>query len=1319
MSENTNNKQQDNFLYETAEKKSALSGNECGVCKRKGFPLFLVRKAIIRKDYKVSGWSENIASLGSREPKNKLSNYSYAYRTLRTGYVYILLTRTKAGTEKGQEVGSKEFLGYEITPSGVFRHKSIDEMQEKFVKELPVSCTSQNHNIPGLFVHIDTEVYGGEAYVAYSRRAWSKDVRKQYETEPAGSKKLKRFSKINLDQKNSPADLSSEGRSFAFSDLSGGSKKLMELLLSQEQVTYHFYQDEEKSTQEKNKSTNNFATIHQFNSLKADSGLVDLEVTRLQSTGDAYQVSSVAALVVEDTFGVAEELSYQRQLMIKPIAMAIVEAESIFTTSMQSIYDKALEGNTQIDNVLKEDIDDYRKQHPEESQIMYDEDYKEGDINERKYGMSPSGTYVTMTNVKIGERSFLDKNYLRKSSGPYSYFNEKNLHLRKILTYIDNYKLERKTYLESTVGDYTHTQYGMIVEGSKLAMYVPPGHIEVPMTALEIAAEKAKFNPGECYDVKRYKKPDTAAANVNQQLNKEWSRLEKRLSTSRISDFRKQDKAMYDKLIKDIHDFSVDYFTYTTWLLGSSDGSSKSTFAPDPGSYNDVPFWNIECETNCSNNHIGYVMDLIQIMDFTSLGNIKLDYQFGVWDVLLRDKSTLYYHLFKGSAEAKEQKSSFWNMLLELRQKQSEEKKRVISTKEVISIIEKTHNGKLDIQFTAEKGQHLVNLYELLIAKASAGVSQKYHDDKMIGLELFRVHIMEAMMALNGTETCTVEATVNIRDAAAIARCYALNSVVFVDSSTGEQTDRNTSILPAIPTLTEADSAATVTLQLVSVGENIDELYNTFKPLILNSSGGINSASEFRTALRELNDKKGFLQLGSLTTAPDLSAMSNNTVRTIVTDNAKASFFTAASLISELASYNENKEKLAAVTGLGQTERDEISRSLEISFATIVATSVKLIDSTVKSLGMSFHMLMAGTPQLTSAMQSAAKALYFSGNISVITASGVLAIVGIIEGVTNLSKSRKMLAAGENKLGYVYCIGGGLQIFSSSILLLQSLGIIGVMGIFGGILLALGIIAGIAALLLFWVFSDDSDNWEAIELWLNRCLFGNWEHKEKGSPYPLTKIGMANALNDYFVARMGMKSVLNIEKESSLIGSSDIATDKQAEIEAMSDEEIEAAYRRIPNADDSTLGVPTSSQRAVILASERQGISGDSRALYINMSLPGYDIDLSDFKGTIRVLNIQTQQSMVLTINKDSNFPIIDSQGKLSSFSVRKNNELIESEEYSYHDQLRNMFIIYYKIGEFTGDHEICCQTQYWITKKENGKDSNPLICTYSYKAEV
>ncbi|WP_430876178.1 toxin VasX [Gilliamella sp. G0441] len=163
---------EDRIIYAEATKygkdsQSALANGGCGVCERKGFPIFLVRKAPINKNFNLAQiMGETIELLkDNREPPIGLVSHKYVYRTLRVGYVYILLKHKTNGWE---------FLGYEVTPSGVFRHKTITDLKERNINEIPKACTKGgNHHIPGSFINIDTTIYEGEAYIAYTRRAWS------------------------------------------------------------------------------------------------------------------------------------------------------------------------------------------------------------------------------------------------------------------------------------------------------------------------------------------------------------------------------------------------------------------------------------------------------------------------------------------------------------------------------------------------------------------------------------------------------------------------------------------------------------------------------------------------------------------------------------------------------------------------------------------------------------------------------------------------------------------------------------------------------------------------------------------------------------------------------------------------------------------------------------------------------------------------------------------------------------------------------------------------------------------------------------------
>ena len=67
---------------------------------------------------------------------------------------------------------------------------------------------------------------------------------------------------------------------------------------------------------------------------------------------------------------------------------------------------------------------------------------------------------------------------------------------------------------------------------------------------------------------------------------------------------------------------------YLFWLSGYQ---YWSKYTHDKMSqFNDCKFWLIECDTNCSNNHVGYLSDFLAIIDFTCIGGVTNPIQISI-----------------------------------------------------------------------------------------------------------------------------------------------------------------------------------------------------------------------------------------------------------------------------------------------------------------------------------------------------------------------------------------------------------------------------------------------------------------------------------------------------------------------------------------------------------------------------------------------------------------------------------------------------------------------------------------------------------------
>ncbi|MCX8588155.1 toxin VasX, partial [Gilliamella sp. B3801] len=679
---------EDRIIYAEANKdgkdsRSALANGGCGVCERQGFPIFLVRKAPISKNFNLAQkMGETIKLLeDNREPPIDLVTHKYVYRTLRVGYVYILVKHKTKGWE---------FLGYEVTPSGVFRHKTITDLKERNIKEIPESCTKDgNHHIPGSFINIDTSIYEGEAYIAYTRRAWSQgknstiekylklmnessitievpsrkrsssttgdsSTKEHFEIDIRLEKAIKRFTKINLNQEayKDPSKLTDGGkRSFEFQKLKSDNS-LLELAADPRFIITH---DGKKRLL----SSKNFITAHKFNSLRdrsnannkeflATSFVLDAQIEKLEQTRE-YKVPVV---VLEDTFGIAEELSLQRQLRIEPIAQLVIKSEEIYNQKIDEHFNKIL-GSKRVDIPSHEDENDENvnqpKNTPNSNNIMISQDYN----------------YYYNATLAAGVNA--------------DYFREKTLHKRKTLSLINEYRnqikaIELSKAREELEYDYiSESRIGINRQTSvwpKTEYLLSKGYFEVPMTAEEkinhlkkINKKDGFFKKAEYFDVKAFKHNSIingrAELDALMRTSKHLEKYEKLLKPGAETQFTNLEKNRYNAIISSINHFSQDYLYYLLWLLGFP---FLSKHTPDKMSqFNDCKFWLIECDTNCSNNHVGYLSDFLAIIDFTCIGGVTNPIQIALWENLINYDDGIFYHLLDGRS------NSFWELIIKKR----------------------------------------------------------------------------------------------------------------------------------------------------------------------------------------------------------------------------------------------------------------------------------------------------------------------------------------------------------------------------------------------------------------------------------------------------------------------------------------------------------------------------------------------------------------------------------------------------------------------------------------------------------------------------
>ena len=450
------------LVNEANKKALVLSNGQCGVCQRKGFPIFLVRKSIIPIKFKKSiNWSQGMVSLGDREPEETLLEYQYVYRTLREGYVYILCNPIG-----NQDDNKLEIMVYEVTYSGAMRLREFRDVKGSRPKEIPLSCIQDNHNIKGMFITIDNRVYD-KAWVAYSSVRWKLATVKHYRENK--EERLQRFSEVDLTQTKA-SELSTQERSFAFNDFVFKKRHLLEMECDDTSVLDYF-EEKGRNIPEKKKSPlkgktdkptsfidsvrqgifnekgfsllkfinlsaeaiadafqEKFFTASHFNSLSSKEA--EKAIIKTVSDYESYYNYSteVSALVVEDSMGLAEELSIQRRQKLAPV----VEGFMNQTTPKGDQQKEAKE----FDKLVRSSTHD----------LIYD--------SERIVTQNPLATAMQARNGRDKLAEFFQEEKTLIKSYPIKYFDPEIAYARRQYQQIEQYKaLIRSPVAKSDVNE--------------------------------------------------------------------------------------------------------------------------------------------------------------------------------------------------------------------------------------------------------------------------------------------------------------------------------------------------------------------------------------------------------------------------------------------------------------------------------------------------------------------------------------------------------------------------------------------------------------------------------------------------------------------------------------------------------------------------------------------------------------------------------------------------------------------------------------------------------------------------------------------------
>jgi hypothetical protein len=1409
---------EDKIIYAEAGKdgkdsNSPLANGGCGVCERLGFPIFLVRKAPVSKQYSPAQKMGSTVSLRekNREPEvEELATHQYVYRTLRVGYVYILVKHKKKGWE---------FLGYEVTPSGVFRHKTITDLKERNVKEIPKKCTEEgNHHIPGSFISIDTSVYEGDAYIAYTRRAWSQgknstiekylklmndssitiDVpskKEQSESEQCEHNQktikletaLKRFTKIELKKEayQDPKQLTQGGKlSFSFKDLQTNNL-LLELAADPNTIIHNDSETNEKGN-ELIENSNVFITAHKFNSLRDrevgnkdsyqnEASELTKQITRLETE----RRCKVPVVVIEDPFGIAEELSLQRQLKIEPIAQMIIQSEEIYMNKVNKHYQKLLDSNKRLDQKVKANING---QVLEQSSNLMD------DINSNT---GSKDYYSVLTSAVI----------------PQKYFDEERLHKRKTLSLINAYrnqivssemeKVRNKFYYDDIYTYHVHGENGTTRFNEQI--YSPEnGYEAIPMSPEEKKKHvdqknKNSYGTSIIYnDTRKFKNTNKALQQAKEKIEKELAKYNSLLDTGEEGAFLAEEKKDYDKFVKLMAEHSQDYFYYLTWLFGFQ-GCSK--YAPKAiTEYNDCEFWLIECDTNASNNHVGYLTDFLKLIDFTCLGGVKTEEQSAIWDILLNNVDSLFYHLIDG------QKDSFWELVLKKRleimsdelseydsfqpqltnkkedeikqylqqqreKEQAAQQRRIQQTKTILQELEENQGeGKLSDTYFYEKGELMLSLYTMLMSRLMAGLAnypwaqddknqksknnqdsqpekeQSQQEKANLGEqsekeqsqqkkakldeqpEATRKKVMPLMIRSNMVIYGNLTLYFLLKEVPAVQFNAMLSYFESIETSGSKTSYGDYTVTSSNQDAHFNWAMASTSADYVEMAFNIAEVA-TNKEIL---ASGKTFFENIKKVINQLQAEKK-IEFSVITSVFKegainvLNKVKSEYCDSLMSDIKNAKFKTPATigekathsakmalasfqLVVGIFQYCDNLNRLKDLS-LNQSLRFEIERDLQFSFCKLTANLSGIIKDVLQVFGKSLSEIFKDTKIFKTFLSKLGNNM-LKTTVAVSGALGaVTSFISILEGIFWIQKYSSRGGA----IGTAYTIAGGLQIFSGVVFLMKSVGILSaIAGPGAPILLILAVVASVAVLIITTIFKDETDDWNKMQIWFNYCLFGLNKPSDKGTKYEANFDSMAMAINDYLVALSGFYAVVHLRSDGDIY-----YIDDMRELEQF--EEIMRSVAE-KGGEDAMI---------MMTDSPRSMFKKYCKEIFLSIGLPNYDYGVSDYEGTLRLYNYQSQEIVTLNIHNGKEYPKLEfGKDSPSDLLIKRKDplqpvtdkELLKQSKVGIEEfyeeavdedgQDLGYFKIYYKAGECSFlAKKIYLQILYW-PKGRKGKNS-------------
>ncbi|HFK4762016.1 TPA: T6SS effector BTH_I2691 family protein [Citrobacter farmeri] len=280
-----------------ASQQAATVPSGCKACKREGIAIYPLRVAAVPQPLVNTGWQPAVPP---QDTELTGGEFKYALRTLRQGYVYVLLDKSI-------------WQAYQVTVEGFLRQFNAYEMPEsEKVDSLSPACLTQNHDVLASFINIDPNY--SQAMVGFSSDPWCKTVLDEYKS---GKRPATRFTQVTVS--DGIATIEGAGRSLT----------LDPTLSALKSNALEFASESFPSVVGKDADPDGAHGFHPRMEKNKQTALGN-KIAQLQQQYGA----PVNAIVLDDTVGVVQEINHGR--------LDVVQALAAYTSEKSNIHQKTI-----------------------------------------------------------------------------------------------------------------------------------------------------------------------------------------------------------------------------------------------------------------------------------------------------------------------------------------------------------------------------------------------------------------------------------------------------------------------------------------------------------------------------------------------------------------------------------------------------------------------------------------------------------------------------------------------------------------------------------------------------------------------------------------------------------------------------------------------------------------------------------------------------------------------------------------------------------------------------------------------------------------